>query len=509
MDDPHPRLRPRPLPEGEVHYPKSLIRGAVQLGGLTLKTRSKFCVAAILVLVVSNHAQSAKPPNVVLIISDDQTCTDFSFMGHKDVLTANLDRLAGQSARYVNGYVPSSVCRPSLVSILTGLYPHQHGVYFNHPPPGFGALTKSPTIGKAEFDAFREKAVSLIRSQPTLPRRLAAAGYRCLQTGKYWEGHWRNAGFTEGMTTAEPSPGAKNGNKTLVNGDVVAHGNGDHGLSIGRETMRPIYDFIDDCGDTPFFVWYAPFLPHTPHDSPQKYFDRYEARTDVPKHRVPYYAAISQFDDTVGELVNFVENRGLAEDTIFVFVVDNGWEPDSARFRSATGEWDHTKRSKRAPFDAGLRTPILIRWDGRAKSATHQAPVSSIDILPTLLAATGLAKDSDSFPGRNLWPSAIGENALDANRAVFGEIYPGDASSLGHPELDVAHRWIRKGNLKLITTHKHRATHSWGSYLEGDALFDVASDPTESRNLIGNPQFASDVGNLRKELNEWWNPDCD
>jgi len=470
-------------------------------------TLRQLCMAVLLLLVAPPWVFSAKRPNVVLIISDDQTYSDFGFMGNAAVLTPNLDRLAGQSARYVNGYVPSSVCRPSLVSILTGLYPHQHGVYFNHPPPGFGALTKSPMIGKKEFDAFRELAARLIRPQPTIPRRLAAAGYRCFQTGKYWEGHWRNAGFTEGMTTAEPSPGAKYGNKTLANGDVVAHGNGDLGLSIGRETMQPIYDFIDDCQDTPFMVWYAPFLPHTPHDSPQRFFDLYRNRSAIPRHRIPYYAAISQFDETVGDLVKFVEQRGLADNTIFVFVVDNGWEPDATRYRSANQEWDHTKRSKRAPFDSGLRTPILLRWDRHVQPATHQELVSSIDILPTLLTATGLANRSDSFPGRDLWPSAIGEQGLDPDRAIFGEIYPGDASFLGHPERDIAHRWVRKGNLKFITTHKHHQPTSWGHYLEGNALFDVVSDPTESRNLISEKVFETELRDLQQQLNGWWNPD--
>ncbi|MDA0285227.1 MAG: sulfatase-like hydrolase/transferase [Planctomycetota bacterium] len=468
--------------------------------------RLQVCVAFAVLVAAPHVARSEKQPNVVLIISDDQTYSDFGFMGNADVLTPNLDRLASQSARYVNGYVPSSVCRPSLVSILTGLYPHQHGIYFNHPPPGFGALTRSPDIGKAEFDAFREEAATLIRTVPTLPLRLAASGYRCFQTGKYWEGHWKNAGFTEGMTTAEPSPGAKNGNKTLANGDVVAHGNGDHGLTIGRETMQPIYDFIDDCNETPFMVWYAPFLPHTPHDSPKKYFDLYQDRTSIPKHRVPYYAAISQFDDTVGNLLNFVDERGLTNDTIFVFVVDNGWEADLARYRSAIREWDHTKRSKRAPFDFGLRTPILIRWSGRTKAATYQAPVSSIDLLPTLLAATRIATTSEKWPGQNLWPSATGSSLLDSDRAVFGEIYPGDATSLGHPEKDVAHRWVRKGNLKLITTHKQGAAQSWGNYLDGDAVFDVVADPTESRNLIERQKLLTEILVLRRLLDDWWNP---
>ncbi len=471
-----------------------------------MKNCSRFWTAAIAVLAVCNPAQPAERPNIVLIVSDDQACTDFGFMGNSDVQTPNIDRLAEKSARYVNGYVPSSVCRPSLVSILTGLYPYQHGIYFNHPPPGFGALTRSPDIGKAEFDALREKAAALIRAVPTLPRHLTAAGYRCLQTGKYWEGHWRNAGFTEGMTTGEPTPDARYGNKTLVNGDVVAHGNGDHGLSIGRETMQPIYDFIDDCEDTPFFVWYAPFLPHTPHDSPEKYYDLYRDRSGIPKHRVPYYAAISQFDDTVGDLMNFVETRGLTGNTLFGFVVDNGWEPDARRFRAATKEWDHTKRSKRAPFDYGLRTPILIRWGKHTKPATHQELVSSIDILPTILAAAKLPHRETDFPGRSLWGSAKGEASLDPNRAVFGAIYPGDATSLGHPEKDVAYRWVRKGALKLITTHRQEVAKAWGNYLDGDAVFDVVADPTESQNLIDRQQLQPEVRLLRRLLDNWWRP---
>ena len=488
---------------------KEMFLSTPALGGLALKTCSRFQVAAILVLAMNNPAHSSKRPNVVVIVSDDQTYSDFGFMGNKDVLTPQIDRLAAKSARYVNGYVPSSVCRPSLVSILTGLYPHQHGVYFNHPPPGFSGLTRSRDIGKVQFDELRKKAATLIRTVPSLPRRLAVAGYRCLQTGKYWEGHWRNAGFTEGMTTAEPTPDAKYGNKTLANGDVVAHGNGDHGLSIGRQTMQPIYDFIDDCEDTPFLVWYAPLLPHTPHDSPDKYYDLYRDRSRIPEHRIPYYAAISQFDDTVGDLINFVEARRLTGNTIFVFVVDNGWEPDARRLRGATKEWDHTKRSKRAPFDYGLRTPILIRWDGATEPATHSELVSSVDILPTILAATKLPRGATDFPGESLWSSAKGEKTLDSGRAVFGEIYPGDATSLGHPERDVAHRWIRKGRLKLITTHKHGRDKSWGEYLEKDALYDVVNDPDESDSLISNPKFLVQLDVLRRQLDEWWLPEVD
>src|SRR5437763_2427680 len=145
-------------------------------------------------------------PNVVLIVADDQGWTDFGFMGHPVIRTPRLDRLAAQSAVFPNGYVPTSLCRASLATILTGLYGHQHKICCNDPPEGVDRSAMHPFIKEA----------------PTIPRLLQAAGYRSLQTGKYWEGHYANAGFTDGMTTKGR--------------------HGDDGLIIGRQTMKPIYD---------------------------------------------------------------------------------------------------------------------------------------------------------------------------------------------------------------------------------------------------------------------------
>lgn len=467
---------------------------------------TKFCVFAVIFFAASTFA--AERPNVVLIISDDQTYSDFGFMGHEQVRTPHIDRLAAKSARYTNGYVPSSVCRPSLVTLLTGLYPHQHGVHFNHPPPGFGKLTRSPDIDKTEYDALRDAATRFIRSAPTLPRILAANGYRCLQTGKYWEGHWKNAGFTEGMTTAEPRNQVDAlGNKRIAYGDIVAHGNGDHGLAIGRETMKPIFDFVDDCrakGD-PFFVWYAPFLPHLPHDAPDRFRKQYEDDPDVPKHAVSYYSACSWFDATVGQLVKHVEDAGLAKETIFVFVVDNGFSPD-AKQPLDDDNFNYTKKSKRSPFDDGLRTPILIRWDGHTKAFTQTNPCSSVDLFPTLLSALELKVEDVKLPGESLWPSAIGESPLPS-RAVFGEIYPGDASSLGNPSHDIAYRWIREGRFKLIVPHSRFGETPWGNYLKKPALFDLIADPRESRNLAGVAEFEETTQKLTRKLDTWWTAD--
>ena len=181
----------------------------------------------LILLVLAFSATTTRcfssPPNVVLIISDDQSWTDFGFMGHKTIRTPHIDRLARQSAVFPHGYVPSSLCRPSLATMVTGLYPHQHGITGNDPPRGTD----------------RGKMLRHIQAHPTLPRWLATKGFRSLQTGKWWEGHPRLGGFTDAMTHGDPKRGGRHG---------------DLGLKIGRTGLKPIFRFIEDCGETPFFV---------------------------------------------------------------------------------------------------------------------------------------------------------------------------------------------------------------------------------------------------------------
>lgn len=426
-------------------------------------------------------------------------------MGSKEVQTPHLDQLASQSARYVNGYVPTSVCSPSLASMLTGLYPHQSGIHYNHPPPGNSRFNKMTSV--KDYLRIRGESFYLIKSAQTLPRVLAQEGYRCLQTGKFWEGHYSNAGFTDGMTIMTAPPGQTFGGvRTLTSGKKTAHGNGDWGLKIGRETMKPIYDFIDDCaGETPFFVWYAPYLPHQPHDSPKKYIDRYRNKPGIPKHRVPYLASISQFDDTVGNLLNYVEKKGLIKNTLFVFVTDNGWTPGTRKHKTAKDFFYHTKESKRSPYEDGLRTPILLRWDGVIKPATHKQLCSSVDLVPSILSAIGIEHKMPGLPGVDLMLSAKGVANLK-DRPIFGEIYPGDAISLGNPSRDVAYRWIRDGDFKLIVPHGDKP---WGGYLAKPALYQLGRDPAEQTNLADDPRHQTRIRKLRSLLDNWWTPGDD
>lgn len=459
-----------------------------------------------LVALLAGAVALAQPPNIVLIISDDQCYRDFGFMGNESVHTPHLDELAAGATRFPNGYVPSSVCSPSLATLLTGLYPHQHHIHYNHPPPGNSAFNRMES--RAEYERIRSRSFARIRTVATLPRLLSESRYRSLQTGKFWEGHYRNAGFTHGMTLFQPVPGQDfGGNRRLANGELAAHGNGDFGLRIGRETMQPIEDFLAAPHEAPWFLWYAPYLPHEPHDAPTRFVDQAAARPGVQSHQLPYYASIAQFDHTVGQLLDLIRKHAPSQHTLIALVVDNGWVPETRQ--NSRGGFGHTRRSKRAPFDDGLRTPILLcELNAGAEPIRPQTihhPVSSIDLVPTLLDAAGLPVPA-MLPGRSLLPAARGQAQLEA-RPIFGEIYPGDATSLGDPSRDLAYRWVRAGNFKLIVPHARGEAPPWGNYLRSPALFDLAKDPAETTNLIGAPEHAATSRKLRVLLDSWWTPE--
>jgi uncharacterized sulfatase len=268
------------------------------------------CVAAGLPAAERTPAADAgkaqESPNIVLIISDDHGWTDYSMMGHPNVRTPHLDRLASQGLVFRRGYVPSSLCCPSLGAIITGLYPHQSKITCNDPPVPAGAAAAAKA---AAFREGREVMCRHLEAVPTLPRLLARRGYLSLQTGKWWQGEYRRGGFTHGMTE-----GGRHG---------------DAGLAIGRKTMQPIFDFIQTARrqNKPFFVWYAPMMPHSPHDPPQRLLDKYTPQTKSP-HLARYWAMVEWFDETCGQLLDYLDQQRLADDTIVLYVADNGWVQD-------------------------------------------------------------------------------------------------------------------------------------------------------------------------------------
>jgi len=385
-------------------------------------------------------------------------------MGHPQIRTPNLDRLASQSLTFSRGYVPSSLCCPSLASIITGLYPHQHKVTSNDPPI-------PPGLKPAEFqksDAFRggrEVMNRHLEAVPTLPQLLARRGYVSLQTGKWWQGHFSRGGFTHGMTRGSR--------------------HGDDGLDIGRKTMQPIYDFIKTArkDDKPFFVWYAPMMPHSPHNPPERLLEKYKGKTPS-IHVARYWAMVEWFDETVGDLLEFLEKEGFSKDTIVVYVTDNGWiqKPDDPGYGA---------KSKQSPYDGGLRTPIMIRWLDRVKPSRSEAMAMSIDLMPTLLAAIGI-KAPENLPGINL----LSQRAIARRRGIFGECFTHNAVDLNQPLANLRWRWAIEGDWKLIVPAPQNEPDGT---LE---LYDLANDPLEEKNVAAtNPEV---IKRLKSRLDGWW-----
>jgi len=337
----------------------------------------------------------------------------------------------------------------------------------------------------------------LIQHVPKLPRLLAERGYACLQTGKQWGGDFRNAGFTHGMTLARPHDRISpvTGTRTQANGQPVAHGNGDAGLLIGRETMQPIAKFIaQHARRRPFLIWYAPFLPHTPFDAPQRFRDLYADRSIEP-YLLPYYSEIARFDETVGQLISLLDEAELLDQTLIVFACDNGFRP------SETNPRRQNNRSKLSESEDGLRTPLLLSWPGVIQPAEHTELVQTVDILPTVLAAVNLP-DAQSIthglPGQDLMPSARGIEPLPP-RPAFGAIYPNDARRLDDPASHVRGRWIRSGSFKLVVPGLGRRPLS-------TLLYNLRTDPQEQANLAGDARLAATERELRRQLDQWWSP---
>jgi alpha-L-rhamnosidase len=420
----------------------------------------------------AGQAQNAAP-NIVLILSDDQAWGDYGFMGHAHIETPHLDRLASEGLTFTRGYVVAPLCRPSLASLVTGLHPHQHGIVGNDP-----AFTVPQRRYGPEWMAARTRLNELLVRRldlvPTLPRLLATRGYVSLQTGKWWEGTPARGGFTEGMTHADPDRGGRHG---------------DAGLTIGREGLDTITDFIDRAvaDDRPFYLWYAPFMPHAPHTPPKRLEAKYLSK--APTAAVArYWAMCEWFDETCGDLLSFLDRRGLRDNTIVVYVCDNGWIQDPDRPNR------FAPRSKQSPYEGGIRTPIMLRWPKRlSPKVDTETLVSSVDLVPTLLRAAGL-EPTGTMPGVDL----LDAPALARRDSVYAAAYEHDVPDINRPAEGLKYRVVINSTRKLILPNPAR--------LPGETaqLYDLAADPHEQNDLAA--AEPDTVRRLSRQLDRWWSP---
>jgi len=343
------------------------------------------CAVLVLSLVAVACTKPAEsPPNIVLIISDDLGWPYHGFMTSPAVLettagsmafqevveTPNLDRLATEGVTFTRGYNTASTCVRSLRTYLSaqGLYPSEWGSQ----GMDLGQIPAlAPVEGRTESRYMR-----------TLPRELARRGYASWEGGKMWEGTFEDAGFTDGLATAVGPWGVVIGQALGRDGwDLETCG------STAREGARcealnPLRQFLDDSAGRPWFVWFAPMLPHAPLNAPVEYRRRYR-ELGLPRGRIRYLANVRWLDELVGELLSELERRGLRDDTIVIYASDNGFGVETELLIQTKG--------KATLYDQGHRTPLIVRWPGHVPPGlVYDGLVSTADIPATILDYAGL-----------------------------------------------------------------------------------------------------------------------
>ena len=422
---------------------------------------SIFCLFFTHSCVQDRSKSTVESPNIVLIISDDQSWTDYGFLGHKHIETPNIDKLAQEGLTFTRGYTTAPLCRPALASIVTGLYPYQHRILGNDPIFQSTVEKKWRIEWLKVREVYNEPYISRIEQNKSLPQLLKESGYVTLQTGKWWEGHYSRGGFTNGMTHGNPELGGRHG---------------DEGLKIGREGLDEIYNFIESAtkSETPFFVWYAPFMPHAPHTPPDSLQQKYLSRAPTPAV-ANYWAMCEWFDITCGQFMHFLDQKNLRENTLVIYVTDNGWIQDPERPNR------YAPRSKRAPYDMGIRTPIIFRWPGVIPPEMDVTSlVSSIDIATTILGACGI-NPTDKMQGINVMNNEV----VQERETIFVENYTHDFST---QDSSLLQKIILSGNWKLIL---HDPLNDPGISPE---LYNLIDDPHERNNRAGElPEIVRDL----------------
>lgn len=369
---------------------------------------------ALLVIVACAGCQSAptRQPNVVIFFTDDQGTLDVNCYGSTDLYTPNMDRLAEEGVRFTQAYA-HTVCCPARAMLLTGRYPQRGGVT----QWVQGNMKSAPGLNMA-------------LEEVTLAEVLRDAGYRTALFGKWHLG----AAETHGPTRQgfETFFGHRGGFIDNYNHHFL-HGKGFHDLYEGTEevfqrgeyfpdlvTDRAI-DYIEQHQDDPFFLYCAFNIPHYPEQADPKFDERYQ---DMPMPRRSYAKMVSTTDDRIGQVLAKLDELNLTDDTIIVFMSDNGHSTENnqgIRFDDHTsglprghyylshggggntGKW---RGSKGTFYEGGLRVPAIIRYPRAIEAGlVRDEIVTAMDMMPTLLDLCRLDRPAGvAFDGVSVMP---------------------------------------------------------------------------------------------------------
>ncbi len=382
---------------------------------------------------------SAARPNVILIMTDDQGYGDLSLHANPHLSTPNLDSLARQSVEFTRFYV-SPVCAPTRSSLLTGRYNVRCGVH-----GVTGGRETMPVDEVTLAEAFRASGYRtalfgkwhLGEHYPYVPHAQGFEEFIGFRTG-----HWMNYFDTELERNGKPYP---------TKGYITD--------ALTNESIR----FLEANRRRPFFLYLAYNAPHSPFQAPERYFRPFE-RKGLPGETAAVYAMVSNLDENIGRLLGRLDRLQLAENTIVIFLTDNG--PNGQRYNAGL------RAAKGSVYEGGVRVPFFIRWPGSWKDGRRVETIAAhIDVYPTLLEACDVAAPKGRpVDGMSLLPLIQGDTRGWPDRMLFTH---------------------REGNADPAAMYPGTVRTQRYNLVNGKELYDVTEDPGERNDVsAAHPEIA-------------------
>lgn len=411
-------------------------------------------------------APPGKRPNLVLIITDDQGYGDLSCHGNSQLRTPALDALHRQSVRLTNFHVDPT-CSPTRSALMTGRYSSRTGVW--HTIRGRSLLRKD---------------------EVTLPQILAGAGYRTGMFGKWHLGdnyplRAQDRGFQETLVHGGGGVGQTPdawGNDYFD--DRYWH-NGRLEQQAGYCSdvfFRAATAFIERAAAQPFFAYIATNAPHSPYTVAEEYARPYREQ-GIPSPRAEFYGMIANIDKNVGRLMRRLDELQLADDTIVVWMTDNG----SAAGTDRAGGFNAGMRAmKGSEYDGGHRVPCFLRCPARWKGDRDVAPLTAhFDLFPTLLELCGIERPATlELDGASLVPLLTGSSAAETD-------WPQRTLFVHSQRVERPEKWRQS----TVMTDRWRL-------INGKELYDLRADPGQTRDLAS--EAPAEVARLRAAYDVWW-----
>lgn len=417
-----------------------------------------------------------RPPNVIIIYTDDQGSLDMGCYGSEDLQTPHMDALAERGIRFTQFYASAPVCSPSRAGLLTGRYPKRAGV------PGNVSSSKGHAGMPPE--------------QTTIAELLKAAGYATAHIGK-WHLGYTPATMPNGQGF-DYSFGHMGG--CIDNYSHFFYWNGPNRHDLWRQgeevfedgqyfpglMVREAGDFVERHKDRPFFIYFAMNVPHYPYQGHARWLDYYRQQ-GVPYPRDLYNAFVSTQDEYVGKLVARIDELGLRDQTMIIFQSDHGHSTEERAHRGG-GNAGGFRGAKFSLFEGGIRVPAIISWPKELAAGKVESRVAhSCDWLPTIAELCDVDLGKQDIDGKSLVP-------------MLRDDQPSPHEIL---HWTIGNSWaVRMGDWKLIGNPRDTVSNT--KFAERDRLFlvNLKQDLAEQDNRAH--EHPEVVGRLKAAHDRWW-----